>query len=684
MARERIVIGLSGGGEGEILIRRAARILGASGDRELIAVHVRSSGGVSGESPQALEAERRLIVELGGSYHTVAAPDPARALLEFAANVGATRIVIGQSGSRRMAAFASGGGTEARIVRGAGDIDVHVVPNPQAGRGTGRARQRDLGRVRVGVGFVLAAAVPVLMQLLLASFDHSVATAALLQLAGAVAVALVGGLWPAVAGALWSSLLVNYFSTPPVGNLAIHDPQDLLSLGVFVGVSVAVAGVVDRSARRSKEAARARAEAATLGDLARGATRSEDTVASLLEQALDVFGARAAAVFTGAGGFAAAAAGASAAGPNAASAGAAGHLAGVHPARGNPGGGPDRDVRLLASAGELTEPEREGRDFAGHTVEPIDGGTWLVLFGRTVPAADSRLLGAFAVHVMAQLERRQLAASRLEVLRLAEGNTMRTAILRAVSHDLRTPLAGIKLAVGGLLQTAVTYTPGEQKELLETIDECTDRLDVLVGNLLDMSRITADSVRPLLRPVHWFEVVPPALRGVPAGTVRVDLPPNMPAVEADPGLLERVIANIVENAVKYAPGSGITVAGSAGGLSTASVDGHPSGELRIIDHGSGVPASNVVAMFRPFQRLDDVARTSGVGLGLAVAKGFVAAMGGSLAAQETPGGGLTMVIRLRLSTGVAGGPESAGSASSAVSAVAAPGGAADRPAEASP
>ncbi|WP_104139128.1 DUF4118 domain-containing protein [Arthrobacter sp. ZGTC131] len=676
MARERIVIGLAGGGEGEILIRRAARNLGASADRELIAVHIRSAGGVSGESPQALEAQRRLIVELGGSYHTVAAPDPARALLEFAANVGATRIVIGQSRSRRMAALVSGGGTETRIVRGAGDTDVHVVPHPQAGRGTGRARQRDLGRVRVGVGFALAAAVPVLMQLLLAAFDHSVATAVLLQLAGAVAVALVGGLWPAVAGALWSSLLVNYFSTPPVGDLAIHDPQDLLSLGVFVGVSVAVAGVVDRSARRSKEAARARAEAATLGDLTRGATRSEDTVVSLLEQALDVFGVRAAAVFTGPGGFGVAA-GSSA--------------AGSLPTLGKPGDGAAHDVRLLASAGELTEAEREGRDFAGHTVEPIDGATWLALFGRTVPAADSRLLGAFAVHVMAQLERQQLAASRLEVLRLAEGNTMRTAILRAVSHDLRTPLAGIKLAVGGLLQTAGTYTPAQQQELLETIDECTDRLAVLVGNLLDMSRITADSVRPLVRPVRWFEVVLPALHGLPAGTVRVDLPPNMPAVDADPGLLERVIANIVENAVKYAPGSDITVTGAAGGLSTATLDGHPCGELRIIDHGSGVPASNVVAMFRPFQRLDDIAQSTGVGLGLAVAKGFVAAMGGSLTAQETPGGGLTMVIRLPLSTGSTAGPDpeppgSAGSlsAGSARSGATTRSGAADHRAEAAP
>jgi two-component system, OmpR family, sensor histidine kinase KdpD len=641
MAGERIVIGLSGGLEGEVLIRRAVKVLDSAGGGDLIAVHIRTAEGASHESTSALESQRRLAVELGGSYHTVAAHDPVEALLGFASHVGATRLVIGQSRAHPVSRLLTGA-TETRIIRRAGDLDVQVVPHPLAGRGTGRRRQRDLGRVRVAVGFVLAAAIPILMQLALAVIEHSVATAVLVQLAGAVAVALVGGLWPGVAGALWSSLLVNYFSTPPVGELAIKDPQDLLALGVFVGVSVAVAGVVDRSARRSKEAARARAEAATLGELARGATRAEDTVGSLLEQALDVFGVRGAALFSG-------------------------------PAFRNGTDSPDRPVlrdtpafrdadaaragensserKLLASAGELTDSELDGGEFAEHTVEPVDDGTWLVLFGRTVPAADSSLLGAFAAHVLAQLERQQLAASRLEVLRLAEGNTMRTAILRAVSHDLRTPLAGIKLAVGGLLQTAVTYTPEEQQELLKTIDECSDRLDALVGNLLDMSRITADSVRPLLKPVRWLDVVPPALRGLPQGSVRVVLPPNLPAVDADAVLLERVIANIAENAVKYAPASDVTVTSASGGLSGAVVNGHPAGELRIIDHGRGVPDRNVPAMFRPFQRLDDLSQSTGVGLGLAVARGFVSAMGGSLSAEETPGGGLTMVIRLPLSTG---------------------------------
>jgi two-component system sensor histidine kinase KdpD len=225
----------------------------------------------------------------------------------------------------------------------------------------------------------------------------------------------------------------------------------------------------------------------------------------------------------------------------------------------------------------------------------------------------------------------------------------------------------------------VTYAPGEEQELLETIDECTDRLDVLVGNLLDMSRITADSVRPLLRPVRWFDVVPRALQGLPAGAVRVDVAANMPPVDADPGLLERIIANIVENAVKYAPGSDIAVVGTSGGLSASTLEGRPAGELRIVDHGSGVAAQNVVAMFRPFQRLGDVPQSTGVGLGLAVAKGFVASMSGSLSAQETPGGGLTMVIRLPLSTGSGGTDDSPGAAASAGSAA---GGAADHPTQA--
>ena len=307
---------------------------------------------------------------------------------------------------------------------------------------------------------------------------------------------------------------------------------------------------------------------------------------------------------------------------------------------------------MLATAGDLAAGETDRGSSDGENIEEIDASTRLVLFGRILPASDRRLLGAFGVHLAAQLERQQLMASRRQMLRLAESNTIRTSILRAVSHDLRTPLAGIKLAVGGLRQPGIHYTTEEKEELLATIEECTDRLDALVGNLLDMSRISADAANPLLRPVRWFEVIPAALHGIPPGRVRVELPGNMPEVDADAGMLERVIANIVENAVKYAPDSDVVLVGAAGGLSHATVGGRPAGELRIIDHGQGVPAESVVRMFQPFQRLDDVPQATGVGLGLAVAKGFTDVMGGSLTAEATPGGGLTMVIRLPLSTGV--------------------------------
>jgi two-component system sensor histidine kinase KdpD len=172
-----------------------------------------------------------------------------------------------------------------------------------------------------------------------------------------------------------------------------------------------------------------------------------------------------------------------------------------------------------------------------------------------------------------------------------------------------------------------------------------------------MSRITADSVNPRIMPVRWYEVIPGALQGIPAGRVRVELPGNMTEVDAADGMLERVIANIVENALKYAPDSDVVLAGAAGGISHTALNGRPAGELRIIDHGQGVPAESVIRMFQPFQRLDDLPQTTGVGLGLAVAKGFTEAMGGTLTAEQTPGGGLTMVIRLPLSAGTTFNPE---------------------------
>jgi two-component system sensor histidine kinase KdpD len=294
-------------------------------------------------------------------------------------------------------------------------------------------------------------------------------------------------------------------------------------------------------------------------------------------------------------------------------------------------------------------------------VEQLDGDRMLTLAGKELSQDERRLLAAFGAHLLAMVQREELSASQRENLRLAEGNTMRTSILRAVSHDLRTTLAGIKLASSSRRDKTITLAPEDQDELLATIESGADRLDRLVSNLLDMSRITADSVAPLIRPVYWADVVGEALRGTDSERLRVLLPDNMPPVDADPGMLERVIANLVENALKYAPDSDVVIAGAVGGAGSAKIGDVPASELTVVDHGSGIPADEVLAMFRPFQRADDTTPGTGIGLGLAVAKGFTEAMGGVLVAEPTPGGGLTMVVRLPLSTGAA--PEPMGGAS---------------------
>jgi two-component system sensor histidine kinase KdpD len=246
-------------------------------------------------------------------------------------------------------------------------------------------------------------------------------------------------------------------------------------------------------------------------------------------------------------------------------------------------------------------------------------------------------------------QRQQLLASTEENRRLAEGNVMRTAILRAVSHDLRTPLAAIKLSVTSLRQQGIDFTPEEEAELLGTIESSSDRLASLIDNLLDMSRLTGDAVTAHLGPVHWADVVAAAVQGMPSEKMRILLGPNAPAVQADFGMLERVIANIAENAQKYAGESDVVITATVAGT----VGDFPASELRIRDHGSGVDRHGLVRMFQPFQRLNDAATGSGVGLGLAVARGFTEVMGGELLAEPTPGGGLTIVVRLPLSTGVA-------------------------------
>ncbi|MCF3131999.1 sensor histidine kinase [Streptomyces olivochromogenes] len=599
-SRERIVVGLTGGPEGRTLIRRAARLAEKGAGGEVLAVYIARTDGLTSASPKELAVQRTLVEDLGGTFHHVVGDDIPAALLDFARGVNATQIVLGSS-RRKAWQYVFGPGVGATVARESGpDLDVHIVTHEEVAKGRGLpvGRGARLGRARIIWGWLVGLAGPVVLALLLNTVDLGLANDMLLFLAVTVAAALLGGLFPALASAAFGSLLLNYFYTPPLHRLTIADPKNIVAIVIFVGVAVSVASVVDLAARRTHQAARLRAESEILSFLAGNVLRGETSLEELLERVRETFGMESAAMLERAGE--------------------------VEPwtCVGRAGFGPPLD-----------RPEAADVDV------PVGDHLALALTGRVLPAEDRRVLAAFAAQAAVVLDRRRLQEEADQAKELAEGNRIRTALLAAVSHDLRTPLAGIKAAVTSLRSDDVEWSEEDRAELLEGIEEGADRLDHLVGNLLDMSRLQTGTVTPLIREIDVDEVVPMALGGVPEDSVDLDIPESLPMVAVDPGLLERSVANLVENAVKYSPEHRrVLVAGSAIADRV---------EVRVVDQGPGVPDDAKDRIFEPFQRYGDSPRGAGVGLGLAVARGFAEAMGGTLNAEDTPGGGLTMVLSLR-------------------------------------
>jgi two-component system sensor histidine kinase KdpD len=271
---------------------------------------------------------------------------------------------------------------------------------------------------------------------------------------------------------------------------------------------------------------------------------------------------------------------------------------------------------------------------------PIRPDLTLALSGRVLPAADRSVLAAFAAQAATALEHRRLSARAADAAALAASDRTRAALLTAVSHDLRTPLSAAKAAVSSLRAADVEWSRADQAELLATAEESLDRLVGLVENLLDMSRLHAGALQLSRQPAGLDDLVALALDqlGPPGSRVRVQIPDALPEVTVDPALLERAIANLVANALRHAP------AGQPP-LITASALGDRV-ELRVIDTGPGIPDTDRERVFTPFQRLGDQDNTTGVGLGLALSRGVVEAMAGTLTPEGTPGGGLTMVLAL--------------------------------------
>jgi two-component system, OmpR family, sensor histidine kinase KdpD len=616
-ARERVVVALTGGPEGRTLIRRAARIAARSAGGELLAVHVTKSDGLTGADPAALASQRRLVESVGGTYHQVVGDDIPEALLTFARAENATQLVLGASRRSWLTTMITGPGIGNRTIRGSGDIDVHIVTHAHMGRGRGLPRPHGAITPRRQIAaYVLAAALSLVLTLALTHLRSSLnlTSDVLLFLVAEVVVALVGGFVPAVLAAIVGSLLLNYYFIPPVHKLTIAQANNALALVVFVGVGLLVSWVVHIAARRTTQAARANAESELLATTAGSVLRGQKGLSALLDRIREAFGMDSVTLLecTAAGGSQPA-------------------DASAERLRGTPGG-----WHAVASTGTpaVTRPGEADVEV------PVSDSLTLALKGRPLPAADRRVLGAFASYSAVALDQQRLAAEAEAAKPIAAADRMRTALLAAVSHDFRTPLASAKAAVTSLRSPDVNWPAEDRDELLATADESLDRLTHLVDNLLDMSRLQAGALSLFPRPVGLDEIVSRALDNLdPAARgITVDIPESLPEINVDPAILERVIVNLTENALRYSP------PGHPALLSASTLGDRV--ELRVVDRGPGIPEADRDRMFVPFQRLGDTDNKTGIGLGLALSRGLTEAMGGTLTADETPGGGLTMTVSM--------------------------------------
>jgi two-component system, OmpR family, sensor histidine kinase KdpD len=414
-----------------------------------------------------------------------------------------------------------------------------------------------------------------------------------------VAVALVGGAYPGIVAAIAASLLLNYYFPPPLHRFTISDHDNVIALVAFVLVAAAVSGIVDLAARRTTQAARAQAESRVLATVAGSVLRGEAALTALLERL--------------------------------------------------------REAMMFSS---VTLLERDD-DTADHwyivetlgeppSATPADGDAQasaddnivLVARGRSLRAADQRLLSVVAVQAASILAQRKLTEAAQAAVPVAAADKLRTALLAAVSHDLRSPLSSATAAVDSLGNPDITWADDERAELFATARESLERLNALVENLLDMSRLQAGALSVFNVATRLDEIVPIALDAVGphASWVAIDIPDTLPELLADPALLERVIANLTDNAIRFSP---------VDEPPRLSASAHSEWvELRVIDRGPGIPTAELDTVFTPFQRLGDTDNTTGIGLGLALSRGLTEAMGGHLIPEDTPGGGLTMVVQM--------------------------------------
>ncbi len=608
--RERVLVGITGAPSGDVIIRRAARIAGRIGG-ELIGVHVVSDDGLRVERGELLTQQRQLVSELGGRVLEVVGANRAEALVECARAEKATQMVFGAS--RRSRWFEMWHGSfVAKVARLAQDIDVHIIGREieevAEARRPRQSTRTTLDHRRLAAAWALTVVGLPVLTLVTAPGRGTIhlETVLLLFLALVLAISLLGGRLVAAVAAVGASLLANWYFVEPIHTFTIAEPANIVAIGVFLAVAISVGTLVDVAARRASESRRAQIEAEALARAAATLAADPDPLPGLLEQIRLTFGFQSVGIEERVD--------------------AGWHRMGEACAP----AAPETDLRHEDPPGEVTTLS-VGGDTLTHRI---------VISGRRPSANDQRVLRALLDQLAVAVAARRLVTEAADVEMLTNMDVVRTALLRAVSHDLRTPLSSIKAMVSGLLDSSVHWSADQIADALRVVDEEADRLNRLVGNLLDASRLQTGALAISLADVDTSDVVAQALHNVgpEANTVMVDVGPDVPAVVADGALLERSLANIISNALHH------------GGDLPPRVSAARVGQfvhLCVIDRGPGIPAQARRQVTEPFQRLGDrPGAHEGAGLGLSIAQGFVQAMGAQLMLDDTPGGGLTVTIVL--------------------------------------
>jgi len=602
-SQEKIVIAVNDAPEAETIIKRAARIAARSPGAKLYAVHILKSDGIEVSNPAALAKIEKLVVSLGGSFHEVSAEDIPTSILDFARSVNATQVILGVTSKGRWSRLLQGESIASKVTRLSDEIDVHLVTHEQANkpRYSWTIGRKSLGGIRLAQSLIVMLVLLPLTTWLLTLTRSSLNpfSDGLIFLLINSLVALFGGFIPAIISTIASVGLLNFYFIPPIHTFTISEHNNIIALLVFLCVAVLVATLVERSGRREREALRSSKESTLLSMLASQIIRGDSGMAGLLELTKKAMG-----------------------------------------------------FHTLRLEYDSNDGKRHSIDDVGVSQDTATKSfTWRINEtlkiagdGRLLDASDSRILEALASQLDLIWESEILTAKAEAANEIAESDRMRTALLNAVSHDLRGPLASALASVASLQNEELSWSQSDRRELLSTAASSLERLKALIENLLDMSRLQAGSLAVHLQDLSIYDVIPVALKSIAASPDSIELieGAEVSDVRTDPGLMERVLANLINNALLH---------GKSERRPQISISEHDQEvHVRVIDYGKGIDPSMIDSAFAPFKRMGDVDNDRGLGLGLALSYGLAEAIGATLSLEETPGGGLTAIVAIPIST----------------------------------